>query len=129
MNALLRSVVAMVGMLALTWAHAAEIKPYDKATFDGLRAAGKPVVIHVYADWCPTCKQQTPIVSELVKGAPFKDYTVLKVDFDTRKDVVKALGVGSQSTLIVYRGKKEVARSVGDTDKDSIAAALRKAGA
>lgn len=127
MSALLRSVVAIVSMLILTAAHAAEIKPYDKSTFDSLQGAGKPVVIHVYADWCPTCKQQAPIISELVSGAPFKDYTVLKVNFDTQKDVVKALGVGSQSTLIVYQGKKEVARSVGDTSKDSIAATLRKA--
>ncbi len=129
MKFLIRITLAIASMLVLTAVHAAEIKPYDKSSFDALQAAGKPVVIHVYADWCPTCKQQTPIISELVKGAPFKEYTVLKVNFDTQKDVVKSLGVGSQSTLIVYHGKKEVARTVGDTSKDSIAAALRKAGA
>ena len=58
--------------------HAAEVKPYDKATFDALHAAGKPVVIHVYADWCPTCKRQIPIISGLLSEPPFKDYTVLK---------------------------------------------------
>jgi hypothetical protein len=56
----------------------------------------------------------------------FKDYTVLRVNFDTQKDVRKALRVPNQSTLIVYRGKREVARSTGDTSKDSIAASLRK---
>lgn len=127
MKSLIRAFFAIASLVALSAASAADIKPYDKATFDGLQAAGKPVVLHVYADWCPTCKQQTPIISELVTEPAFKDYTVLKVNFDTQKDLLKALRVGSQSTLIVYRGKKEVARSVGDTGKDTISAALRKA--
>lgn len=127
MTSLLRTFFAVVSLTILSGAHAADIKPYDKAAFDELQTAGKPVVIHVYADWCPTCKQQTPIIDELLKAPTFKDYTVLKVNFDTQKDVRKALHVGQQSTLIVYHGKNEVARTVGDTNKDSIAATLRKA--
>ena len=68
MKSLLRAFFAIVSLVALSSAIASEIKPYDKASFDALQAAGKPVVIHVYADWCPTCKQQTPIISELVAG-------------------------------------------------------------
>ena len=127
MNALLRAFFAVLSLVAVSAAQAAEIKPYDKATFDALQAAGKPIVIHVYADWCPTCKQQAPIISELLAGPSFKDYTVLNVNFDTQKDVRKALRVGEQSTLIVFHGKNEVARSVGETSKDAIAATLRKA--
>jgi len=127
MRSLLRTLFAIASLVALSAAHAAEVKPYDKTTFDALRAAGKPVVIHVYADWCPTCKEQTPIISDLLKEPSFKDYTVLKVNFDTQKDVRKALRVSQQSTLIVYHGKNEVARTVGDTSKESIAATLRKA--
>jgi len=127
MKSLLRALIAVAAFVAVSVSSAAEIKPYDKATFDALQAAGKPVVLHVYADWCPTCKQQTPIIAELVAQPAFKDYTVLKVNFDTQKDLLKVLGVGTQSTLIVYRGKTEVARTVGDTGKDSITATLRKA--
>lgn len=127
MKSLRRAIFFIVSLVALSAASAAEIKTYDKATFDGLQAAGSPFVLHVYADWCPTCKQQTPIISELVTQPAFKDYTVLKVNFDTQKDVLKALHVGTQSTLIVYRGKTEVARTVGDTGKDTITATLRKA--
>ncbi|MGH8800748.1 MAG: thioredoxin family protein [Casimicrobiaceae bacterium] len=115
-------------ILAATGALAGEIRPYDPATFAALQAAGKSVVIDVYADWCPTCKAQAPIVSALMKEPAFKDFTVLRVNFDTRKDVRRALDVPMQSTLIVFRGRNEVARSVGDTDRASIEATLHKGG-
>lgn len=108
-------------------AHAAETKPFDQATFQALQAAGKPILIDVYADWCPTCKAQEPIVSELLTRPQFAGYTRLKVNFDTQKDVRRIFGVSQQSTFIVFRGGKEVGRSTGDTRRESIASLLGKA--
>ena len=122
----IRTLLAAFWLLATTGVLAADSRPFDQATFESLQAANKPVLIDVYADWCPTCKQQAPIVSELLSTPEFKDFTVLKVNYDTQKDVRRALGVSQQSTFIVYRGKQERARSTGDTRKDSIAATLRK---
>ena len=127
MKAGMQLLLAVLSLVVATSALAAQAKPFDQATFEALQAADKPVLIDVYADWCPTCKQQAPIVSELMARPEFKDYTVLRVNFDTQKDVRRALRVAVQSTFIVYRGKKEVARTIGDTSKDSIAATLRKA--
>ncbi len=112
--------------LAVT-AHAAETKPFDQATFQALQAAGKPILIDVYADWCPTCKAQEPIVSELLTRLQFAGYTRLKVNFDTQKDVRRIFGVSQQSTFIVFRGGKELGRSTGDTRRESIALLLGKA--
>jgi hypothetical protein len=42
-------------------------------------------------------------------------------------DVLAAFKVQRQSTLIVFKGEREMARSTGDTKPDSIAAMLRKA--
>ncbi|MEO8739016.1 MAG: thioredoxin family protein [Casimicrobiaceae bacterium] len=127
MKAAIRSSLVVLSLLLTTSALAAEIKPFDQATFDALQAANKPVLIDVYADWCPTCKQQAPIVSALMASPEFKDFTVLKVNFDSQKDLLRTLRVAGQSTFIVYHGKQEMARSTGDTSKDSIAATLRKA--
>ena len=122
----IRFLLTLLSFVAATSALGAEIKPFDAATFAALQAANKPVLIDVYADWCPTCKQQAPIVDALLASPEFKDYTVLKVNFDTQKDVRRTLRVAQQSTFIVYHGKREVARSIGDTSKESIAALLRK---
>lgn len=122
----IRFLLTLLSFVAATNALGAETKPFDAATFAALQAANKPVLIDVYADWCPTCKQQAPIVEALLASPEFKDYTVLKVNFDTQKDVRRTLRVAQQSTFIVYHGKREVARSIGDTSKESIAALLRK---
>ena len=123
----IRSLLPVLSLLLAMSALAGETKPFDQVTFAALQTADKPVLIDVYADWCPTCKQQAPIVSELMARPEFKDFTVLMVNFDTQKDVRRALRVSEQSTFIVYRGKQEMARSTGDTRRDSIAATLRKA--
>ena len=126
MNTGIRSLLVLLLVALTNVASAAETKPFDQATFVALQASNKPVLVDVYADWCPTCKQQAPILSELLSLPEFNGYTVLKVNFDTQKDVRRALGVAQQSTFIVYRGKREVVRATGDTSKDSIAATLRK---
>ncbi len=127
MKIAIRSLIAVLSLLAAMSAVAVDTKPFDPATFAALQAANQPVLIDVYADWCPICKQQAPIVGELMANPEFKDFTVLRVNFDTQKDLRRALGVAQQSTFIVYRGRQEVARSIADTNKASIAAALRKA--
>jgi Thiol:disulfide interchange protein len=118
---------ALLLVLALTpMAFAGEIKPYSQAEFDRLVAEGKPVLLDIHADWCPTCKQQDPIVHHLMGEAAYKDVTTLTVDFDTEKALLKTYNVRTQSTLIVFRGSKEVGHSVGDTTKNGIEGLLKK---
>jgi thiol-disulfide isomerase/thioredoxin len=83
--------------------------------------------VEIHATWCPTCKAQAPILSEIEKGADYKTLLVLHVDFDAQKDAVRRFGARMQSTLITFKGGKETGRSVGDTNPDSLAALLAKA--
>ena len=52
----------------------------------------------------------------------------MHVDFDSQKDAVRRFGAPMQSTLIAFKGGRETGRSVGDTNPQSIAALLAKAG-
>lgn len=108
-------------------ASAGEIVPYSQARFDQAAAQGKPALIAVHADWCPTCKAQKPIVDELMTRPAYKEVTTYLVDFDSAKPLLKKHKVGMQSTLIAFKGGKEVGRSVGDTTPDGIEGLVRKA--
>ncbi len=81
-------------------------KPFDQAGFEAAQAAGKPILVEVHADWCPTCRAQEPIISRLMQDPKHSGFVVLRVDFDNQKDVVKRLHTPYQSTLIVFKGKK-----------------------
>ena len=115
-------------MLALwsTVASSAEI-PFDQAQFDAAKAAGKPVAVVFHADWCPTCRAQAPVLKELTQQPGFKSLTLYVADFDTEKTLKRSLGVTQQSTIVVFKDGKEVARSTGDTQEDRLATLLRHA--
>lgn len=99
---------------------------FTQSNFDTLQNAGKPMIVHVHADWCPTCKSQDAILNPLMKSPEFKGVTFLQVNFDNQKDTLQKFNVANQSTIIVFKNGKEVGRSIGDTNKSSIDALAKK---
>ena len=126
MKLFLKGVLATIALLCSLGVAAGE-QPYDKAAFDRVLAEGKPVIVDFYADWCPTCKTQKPIVQELMRDPKMKEVTLFVADFDKEKDLKKALRVSQQSTFVVFKGGKEVARSTGQTRKAELAATFANA--
>jgi thioredoxin 1 len=114
-------------LILLTGPVMAGEQPYSAAALDRMLAAGQPVVVDFHADWCPTCRAQAPIVKDLLATPELKNVTVLIADFDTELALRKSLKVANQSTLVVFRQGKEVARSTGDTSREGLAALLKKA--
>lgn len=104
-----------------------EVIHFDRATYDQLREAGKPVVVHTAATWCPICKKQGELLSSIEQEPQFRQMTVMVVDIDTDKDVMNSLNLSQRSLFIAYRGNREVGRSMADTDKSSIEALFAKA--
>ena len=120
-------IAALLAMSSLfTLSMAGEIKPFDQQDFDKLTAEGKPVVLDISAPWCPTCKQQKPIVDSLMKQPAYKDVTLMTIDFDSQKPILRKFKVTSQSTLVAYKGALEVARSVGDTTSAGLESLVKK---
>jgi thioredoxin 1 len=99
---------------------AGEIMPYSQAAFNKLATEGKPILLDIRADWCPTCAAQAPVIRELMAQSKYKDVTMFTIDFDKDTALLKAYNVDFQGTLIVMMGKQEIGRSVGDTRRDDI---------
>ena len=125
-----RSILIVTAVIAtavgLSPASAASPQPFNAQAFADAQKAGKPILIAIHASWCPTCKAQAPILDQLTSDPKFKNLAYFVVDFDSQKDLVRRFGARMQSTLIAFKGDKEEGRSVGDTNRTSIAALLNK---
>lgn len=119
--------VIAAALSSVSLAIGADEKPFDQSAFAAAQAEGKPILVHVTAPWCPTCKAQAPILSRLMSEPQFKKLVTFDIDFDTQKDLLGKFQVRVQSTMIVFKGAQEAGRSVGDTNPDSIEALLAKA--
>jgi thioredoxin 1 len=111
------AILALCGVLAVTPASAQDWTAYTPAAFAEAQSAGKPIVIHVHAAWCPTCRAQLPTLDELKAELAPSGVTFIRVDFDKDKEFLRTHRVSSQSTILTFRGDKETARSVAQTDR------------
>jgi thiol-disulfide isomerase/thioredoxin len=118
--------VIAASAISVAPAVATETKPFTADAFAAAQKTGKPIFVAIHASWCPVCAKQRPILSELMAEPKFKNLVYFLVDFDSQKDAVNSFGARMQSTLIAFQGEHETGRSVGDTDRASIAALLNK---
>jgi len=112
--------------LLIAGAAFAEPAAFSQSSFNQLQIAGKSILVEVHAPWCPTCRAQAPVVDMLLKKKEYQSINILRVDFDSQKEALKAFNVSKQSTLIVYKGSKEMGRSTGDTSSASIEKLIKK---
>jgi thioredoxin 1 len=124
-----RSLLHYVGLVSVALlagpSHAATQQAFDQARFDAARAAGGPVVVLVAADWCPTCRAQAPLITQIGADAVFGRLQIFRLDFDAQKAQRRVLRASRQSTIIAFKGGVEVGRSVGATDPAQIRALMR----
>lgn len=116
---MLRAIRTFLAFLAVALAAPAIAAPawqeYSPAAFTRAQEAGKTIVVDVHAVWCPTCKAQAPTLDALRQEPRLKDAIFFKVDFDKQKDFLRAHRIPRQSTVLVFRGKQETARSIAES--------------
>lgn len=118
--------ISLVPLIA-TQSLAAQHADYTDEAFEAAKSAGRPILIDVWASWCPTCKAQGIVFDALLKEPKYDNLLVLRVDFDNQGKIVRQFQAPGQSTLIVYNGAAETGRSVGDANPNSIRALLDSA--
>lgn len=78
----------------------------------------KPVLLDFWAEWCPPCRMQSPIVDELAEER--SDIKVGKVNTDEQPELAAAFEVENIPTLIVFREGKVADILVGMRTKEQL---------
>lgn len=99
---------------------------FASANFAAAQEKGGPVIVHIDATWCPTCRAQKPILDRLLAQPKYAAVQAFFVDYDSEKPVMRELSAPDRSTILVFSKGREVARSTGDTTEDKIAALIDK---
>ena len=117
---------AALALVGAAPAGAFEIAPYDADAARKAIASGKPVIVHVYANWCLQCHMQKSILDNLKADKSYDGVKFFRVDYDGQKDIVEKLNC-PRSTVIAYRGGKEVSRMSWGVTEDSVVNVLKAA--
>ena len=125
MSRLIKSLVLLtVALLAIPAFANAAWRVYSPADFQTLQSKGKTIVVDVHADWCPTCRAQQPTLEALRTDPRLKSVTFVRVDFDRDRDFLRRFQIPRQSTILVFKGKRETARSIAETRPALLRAAV-----
>ncbi len=121
--------------------------PIDGKTVDLAAFRGKPVVLQIWASWCPGCNAEAPEVAKLSKnrtdvafvGLNYRDtdddargfYTKYNWTFpsirDSGGDQSLRLGLqGTPTTIFLDAEHREVGRILGETSEENLTKAINK---
>ena len=85
----------------------------------------KPAIIDFYADWCPPCRQLSPIVEEIAREYAGR-IDVYKVDTDKETALAQAIGITNLPTLLFIPAKGKPQTSLGAIPKESLVKAINE---
>ena len=97
---------------------------FSLSSLEKVRASGKTVVVNSYEPWCWSCRKQDKVL--INAKDEFKDVVFLTYQQGKHKDIAEALKVSVRTTIVVFKGEKEVARIIGQTGKPEIYSAIKK---
>ena len=95
---------------------------YNKVDFDKALSEGKVVVVSSWIKYCTSCASQMKVLNKAINEFDNIEYFAFDV---TNKEIAKFFNVQYQTTLLIFKEKKEVYRSIGETSKDLIYKAIR----
>lgn len=127
-----RLILALILVLGSSGLSLADFKAvtYSPQVLADAVSSGKPYLLDYHAPWCLTCRAQERALTNLYSGdSKYNAITIIRVDWDTFKDdaITSDNKVHDRSTLILFKGEKELGRLAWDPIQGHIAALLDKA--
>ena len=97
---------------------------FSLSSLEKAKNTGKTVVVNSYEPWCWSCRKQDKVL--ISAKDEFKGVVFLTYQQGKHKDIAEALNISVRTTIVVFKGKKEVARIIGQTGKTEIYSAIKK---
>ena len=102
---------------------------FNKELFDKAQSQGKIVIVSSWIKYCTSCASQMKVLNTAKKNGELSDIKFDNIEyfaFDvTDKNISNFFNVQYQTTLLIFKGNKEVYRSIGETSKNLIYEALK----
>ena len=102
---------------------------FDQKLFNKAQSEGKVIIISSWIKYCSSCAGQMKILNKAKNDGKLNDIEFDNIEyfsFDvTNKEISNLLNIQYQTTLLIFKGNKEVYRSIGETTKDLIYEALK----
>ena len=95
---------------------------FNKELFNKARSDGKIVIVSSWIKYCSSCASQMKVLNKAKNEFENVEYFTFEV---TNKEIAKLFNVQYQTTLLIFKGDKEVYRSIGETNKDLIYKAIQ----
>ena len=113
--------VLLLIILPFNLAVAEKQTTFDNDVFNKAQSDGKTVVVSSWIKYCTSCASQMKALKDVEKD--FDNLIYLTFDV-TNREIAKQLNIQFQTTLVIYKNKKEVYRSLGELTKDKIYKAI-----
>ena len=102
---------------------------FDLDLFNKAQSEGKVVVVSSWIKYCSSCANQMKVLQKAKKegellGIEFENIEYFAFDV-TNKDIANLFDVKYQTTLLIFKGNREVYRSIGETTEDLIYEAVK----
>ena len=95
---------------------------FTKEIFNKAQSEGKIVVVSSWTKYCSSCASQMKVLDKAKNEFDNIEFLAFEIK---NKEIANLLNVQYQTTLLIFKDNKEVYRSIGETTKDLIYAAIK----
>ena len=119
----MKNFIVFIFLIFTISANAGEKKTtFDKELFDQAQVDGKVVIVSSWIKYCSSCASQMKVLEKAKNDFDNIEYFAFDV---TNKEIAELFDVQYQTTLLIFKDKSLVYRSIGETTKDLIYKAIQ----